>query len=142
MPANALQRTRPSRSGCNRGVSCAGSLGRSLRRPYDETTIHIRESCLRFSRHLLLDGWRRTGDHRIHATRRESVAPCGFDFCGDRYLSFSQVSLLDQACRRVEFSTSENYSRGRQMTTPNKPAAPNPRDCVSVEFWALLARGR
>src|SRR5439155_26716261 len=77
------------------------------RRTHDETTVHIRASCLRCSRDLLLDGWRRTGDPRIHAAWGEWLAPCSFDFCGDRHYSFSQVSLLEQTCGRVECSTSE-----------------------------------
>src|SRR5439155_82434 len=74
-------------------------------------------------------GWRRTGDPRIHAAWGEWLAPCSFDFCGDRHYSFSQVSLLEQTCGRVECSTSEGCSRGdsrQQLTSPNKPDAANP----------------
>src|SRR6266496_1324469 len=98
-----MQRTPRLRLGCMADVRGAGSLIRDVRRrTHDEITVHIRASCLRCSRDLLLDGWRRTGDHRIHAAWGERLAPYGFDFCGDRYYSFSQVSLLEQTCGRVE----------------------------------------
>src|SRR5438876_2662030 len=81
------------------------------RHTHNEITIRIRASCLWCSRDLLLDGWRRTGYHRVHAAWRENLAPYRFGFCRDRHYSFSQVSLLEQTCCGVECSTSEIKNR-------------------------------
>src|SRR5213594_4036900 len=82
---------------CQFSGRSAGSFGGA---PHDEIRVYIRASCLWFSSDLLLDGWGRTGDHRVNAAWSERLAPYRFDFRDDRYYPFSQVSLLEQTrCR-------------------------------------------